>query len=353
MGHRFFPFPQLFLFAAPGVRRLRGVVADAHVGPARVVKVDVPADDLAGRGDVGESAAAVYGLLLYYAVDALGHGVVGGVVVLGHAHRYAVSPQLADVGVAAVLHPAVGVVDEAVKTVRAAHRHGMGYGLPEGLERLRGAQRRRDLVAYDLVRVGIGDYVQVARATAFEWYIGYVGHPQLVRGGGREAAHEVLPLVVAVVGVGRAAGLRTRQHETTPAEQAEEAVAAGHPFTTEDRAEHQPRLAAAYARGLRAYGIHLLQYAAPAQGGLHPAGPQPVVGLAAAAKQTARGRDFHAASADQFRHCLAPCFFLMDISYSRSAMSIITSRASVSKREYASAFSNSRTRLRRAAFSSL
>ncbi|MBM6675116.1 DDE-type integrase/transposase/recombinase, partial [Marseilla massiliensis] len=30
------------------------------------------------------------GLLLYYAVDALGHGVVGGVVVLGHAHRYAV-----------------------------------------------------------------------------------------------------------------------------------------------------------------------------------------------------------------------------------------------------------------------
>lgn len=46
-------------------------------------------------------------------------------------------------------------------------------------------------------------------------------------------------------------------------------------------------------------------------------------------------------------------FFLMDISYSRSAMSIITSRASVSKREYASAFSNSRTRLRRDAFSSL
>ena len=79
MPHRFFPFPQPFLFAAPGVRRLRGVVADAHVGPARVVKVDVPADGLAGRGDVGESASAVYGLLLYYAVDALGHGVVGGV----------------------------------------------------------------------------------------------------------------------------------------------------------------------------------------------------------------------------------------------------------------------------------
>lgn len=227
MPHRFFPFPQPFLFAAPGVRRLRGVVADAHVGPARVVKVDVPSDGLAGRGDVGEGAPAVYGLLLYYAVDALGHGVVGGVVVLGHAHRYAVSPQLADVGVAAVLHPAVGVVDEAVKTVRAAHRHGMGYGLPEGVERLRGAKRRRDLVAYDLVRVGIGDQVQVARATAFEWYVGYVGHPQLVRGGGREAAHEVLPLVVAVVGVGRAAGLRTRQHETATAEQAEEAVAAG------------------------------------------------------------------------------------------------------------------------------
>ena len=120
------------------------------------------------------------------------------------------SPQLADVGVAAVLHPAVGVVDEAVKTVRAAHRHGMGYGLPEGVERLRGAKRRRDLVAYDLVRVGIGDQVQVARATAFEWYVGYVGHPQLVRGGGREAAHEVLPLVVAV-GRGRASVRGRRQ----------------------------------------------------------------------------------------------------------------------------------------------
>ena len=111
--------------------------------------------------------------------------------------------------------------------------------------------------------------------------------------------------------------------------------------------------AAAYARLLGAYARHGLQHAPFAQYGSFTAGLQPVVGLAAAAKQAAGGRDARATPPHQFRHCLAPCFFLIRMSNSRSAISIITSRASVSKRENDRAFSNSRMRLRSSAFSAL
>ena len=120
---------------------IRSLVAYAHVRPPAVVETDVPAYGVAGLRHVAEGAAAVHRLLLDDAVDAFGHGVVRGVVVLGHANGYAVPAEFPDVGVAAVLHAAVGVVYEAVEPVAAAHGGGLAYGLAEGVERLRGAQR--------------------------------------------------------------------------------------------------------------------------------------------------------------------------------------------------------------------
>ena len=59
--------------------------------------------------------------------------------------------------------------------------------------------------------------MEVACAAVFEGYVGYVGDPQLVGPGGMKAAHEALPLMVAVVGVRRAARLRPCQHKAAAA----------------------------------------------------------------------------------------------------------------------------------------
>ena len=85
----------------------------------------------------------------------------------------------------------------------------------------------------------------------------------------------------------------------------------------------------------------------------HDVGFRLVESLTTTAKQTAGKRDLQAAPADQFRYYLAPDFFRMGMLKYSSARVIIKSRASVSKREKANAFSNSLTRFFNCAFSSL
>ena len=70
------------------------------------------------------------------------------------------------------------------------------------------------------------------------------------------------------------------------------------------------------------------------------------------AKQTARMCDFHATVTNQFRYYLASDFFRMGMLNVSSARVIRRSRASVSIRENANAFSNSLMRFFKAAFSS-
>ena len=78
-----------------------------------------------------------------------------------------------------------------------------------------------------------------------------------------------------------------------------------------------------------------------------------VEGPTATAKQPADERHLEAAPADQLKSYLAPDFFRIGMSKSSSALSIIMSRARVSRRENSRAFSNSRLRFLSCAISSL
>ena len=105
------------------MRHCRYLVSDAHVWPAVVVEVDVALDDTVGML-IGVESRAVDTFHLYYTVGALRNGIVRRLVVLAHGY---------------------GLVDGHLQSL---HRDG-------GLERV------GQCPSHDLVRVGIGDEVQV------------------------------------------------------------------------------------------------------------------------------------------------------------------------------------------------
>ena len=149
-----------------------------------------------------EAFLAVDDLGLEDAVHTLCDGVVGGFVVLRHADPDAVPLQFVRIGIAAVLHASVRVVDEPFQLVC----RGLRDGHAEGRERVLRLQRPGQAPAHDLVRVGVRHQVQVA-AAVHKVDVRDVAHPELVRPRGHEAADEVPVLAVAVVRVRRAAGL--------------------------------------------------------------------------------------------------------------------------------------------------
>ena len=77
-------------------------------------------------------------------------------------------------------------------------------------------------------------------------YVCNVAYPQLVAAGGNEAADEVLVLVVAVIGVGGMARLRTSLHQLKITQQVKEGITAGHPVVNEHTLHHQPQLVVPY-----------------------------------------------------------------------------------------------------------
>ena len=77
---------------------------------------------------------------------------------------------------------------------------------------------------------------------------GDVGHPELVGRSRHKVLDEVLPLVVAVVGVRRVARLRSGKHQPPAAQDDEETVASWNEVAPEHGDEHQPQLIATYAR---------------------------------------------------------------------------------------------------------
>ena len=111
-----------------------GLVSDAHVRPVVVVEPDVVPDGVPGLLHAVEVSLAVDHLGLDDSVDPLGHRVVRGLVVLGHADGDVVCLQHVDIGVAAVLDTAVRVVDEAGEVIAAPAGDGLPYGLGEGLQ---------------------------------------------------------------------------------------------------------------------------------------------------------------------------------------------------------------------------
>ena len=140
----------------------RSLVADAHVWPSLVVEADEAPHHFPGMLHTGEPAPAVDALVLDDAVDALGHGVVRGLAVLGHRDGDAVGLEHGHIVVAAVLHAAVGVVGQPPEGVPARHLHGLGHRLAQGIHGGRGPERVPQRPAHDLAGVRVGDEVQVA-----------------------------------------------------------------------------------------------------------------------------------------------------------------------------------------------
>ena len=203
-----FRFPHLSLFSLLLMDAVRSLVPYAHVRASAVVESDEAADVFQSIFICRKTSfLAVYALALDDAVHTLGNAVVGGLVVLGHRYQDAVLLQLLHIQVAAVLHTAVGVVDESREVVPS----GLFYCHAECLEGENSRKRIGQAPAHNLVRVGIRDQVQVA-ASVLKIDVGDVAHPQLVGACRDEAFDKVLPLVVSVVGVRRGACPAGLQH---------------------------------------------------------------------------------------------------------------------------------------------
>ena len=91
----------------------RGLHADAGVRAGFVVEGDETGDALQCILVRLETLLTVDDLGLEYAVHTLGYGIIGWFVVLRHADSDAVSLQFVRIGVTAVLHASVRVMDES------------------------------------------------------------------------------------------------------------------------------------------------------------------------------------------------------------------------------------------------
>ena len=89
--------------------------------------------------------------------------------------------------------------------------------------------------------------MQIA-ASVYKLDIGNIAYPQLIGTRRNESLDEVLPLVVAVVGVRRGAALTRLLHQSMTAQQVHKLVAPKHPSRIEHHREHQPEFHAADAR---------------------------------------------------------------------------------------------------------
>ena len=234
------------------MRCCRCLVADAHVQPPVVVEVDVALNHAVGMLKGVEALLAIDTFHLYYTVGTLGDGIVRRLVVLAHGDGNLMRLEHGHVVIAAILHATVGVMNLSIEDLAAGHGRGLTDGHPQCLHGDGCLECPGPSPADNLVRVGVGDQVQVAHVAACQGDVGDVGSPKLVGCGRGKALYQVFVLVVAVVGVRRVAGLRFGKHQPLAAHQHEEAVTPRHEVAPEHRYEHQPQLVAADAGILRA-----------------------------------------------------------------------------------------------------
>ena len=144
----------------------RYLVADAHMGTVVVVEVDEARDEILRIPEGGELLLAVDTFHLYYTVGALCDGIVRRLVVLAHGDGNLVRLEHGHVCVAAVLHTTVGMVDQSLECLAARHRHSLVCGHLQCLDADGSLERLSQSPADYLVRVGIGDEMQVAHVAA-------------------------------------------------------------------------------------------------------------------------------------------------------------------------------------------
>ena len=251
-----------------------------------------------------EAALAVDDLRLESAVHTFCDGVVRGLVVFRHGDAYSVLLQFVRIGVAAILHASVRVMDEPFQFVCRSLRDGH----VEGLKRVFRLKGLREAPADDLARVCIRHQVQIA-AAVHQVDIRDITHPQLIGTCGYEATDEVLVLVVAVVRVRRMTWLGTLLHQLEVAQQLQEGITARHPVAKEHPLRHQPQFDAADAWIHLANLLHGIHDAHDAEKVLLVALLFLVIGLFASVKQFTAIRYGVASIAVQALYCLTPAFF--------------------------------------------
>lgn len=167
--------------------------------------------------------------------------------------------------------------------------------------------------------------MQVAASTS-EVDVGDVALPQLVSCRRLESLYEILPLVVAVVGVRRRTALARLLHEPVATQEVQERIATRHPTRIEHHAKHLPELHPAYTRIKLADLMHGIKDANLTCQILRIVRLLLVKGLTAMAKQITGSNDGQAMLPVEFFYCLAPDFFRIWIPL-RSATSINVFRA--------------------------
>ena len=304
----------------------------AHVAPVRppvVVELDNAFQQSPCLLQAFGAFHPVEPFLLDDAVHALGYGVVRGLVVLGHADAGVDGLQALHVLVAAVLHAPVGMVDQPLET----HVSHLADAHVQGGHRVVGGQAVRKHPADDLVRVGIGQQMQVSHP-GIGLDVRDVGHPKLVGGGDFHALGQVLELAVMVVGVGCVATPPGLEHQVAVVQQAIKPVPAAHPARV-SLLEHEKELVRPYPRGLRADALHGADYL---RAGRFPLGAlrlaDAIITLAALAKQSAQQPDGRTGMPEpKIVYCLAPAFFSKSTPYSSRPILSTSPRASLRNSE--------------------
>lgn len=163
----------------------------------KVVEMYEPADDIPGMFNVAERLSRIYFLRLDNAVDPFCHGIVRGFVVFGHADKDVMPLEYGHIVVTAILYSTVGMMYQPVQGYPPC----LGDSHLKYLYTYGCTQRVGQYPSHYLVGVSIRDQMQVAYVPTLQADIGYVAHPQLVGFKRNEATHQILPLVITVVGV--------------------------------------------------------------------------------------------------------------------------------------------------------
>ena len=168
----FFLFPHPLLLSLLQMHHRGHLVADAHVRPAVVVEVEVTRDEVPGVLIRRQSLLAVDTFHLYYTVDALCDGIFRRLVVLRHGYADVVGLKQGYICVAAVLYSAVGMVDKPLEGFSPRHSHGLFNGHLQGFDADGCTECPGQSPADDLVRVGIGDKMQVTHVATIQCNVG-------------------------------------------------------------------------------------------------------------------------------------------------------------------------------------
>ena len=178
-------------------------------------------------------SVTVDSFLFYYTIHPFCNGIVGRLGVLGHTDGDVVLVECINIQITTVLHSPVRMMNQPGQILLACLVDSIGQGIQcnGSLECV------SQLPTYDLVRIGIGDQVQVT-ASNIQTYIRYITHPQLICCGRYKSFYEIFVLVIPMIGVGRMSGLRSVKHQLVATQQLEKVVTTRNTLPAEDATDH-------------------------------------------------------------------------------------------------------------------